>query len=408
MKVLTFTSLFPNTAQPTHGVFVETRLRQLVTSGQLLATVVAPVPWFPSGYSLFGRYGAYARAPRAQMRNGIEVLHPRFPVLPKVGMALMPLLLYRAVLPMVERLVRERGFDLIDAHYFYPDGVTAALLGRRLGLPVAITARGTDINLIAQYRLPRRMIQWAARNAAAVITVSRALKEKLVALGADAERLEVLRNGVDLELFKPVARDRIRDQLGMHRKTLLSVGNLLAFKGHGVAIEALSLVPQYDLVIIGDGPDRRALEVLARKCAVAERVRFVGCISQAELRSYYGAADALLLASTREGWPNVLLEAMACGTPVIATNVGGVSEIVTAPQAGIVIDERSAAALARSVDRLFAKYPDRNATRAYAEQFGWDATTKGQLQLFREIIAAYRAQKANPDVRNLRRPAFRR
>src|SRR5687767_10733021 len=214
MKVLTFSSLYPNAVRPAHGIFVETRLRQLLASGQVQSTVVAPVPWFPFAHSVFGRYSAHARTPREETRNGIDVLHPRFPVLPKVGMTLAPLLLYRAVVPILERLHRERAFDLIDAHYFYPDGVTAVMLGRRLGIPVVVTARGTDINLIAECRLPRRMIRWAARRAAAVITVSRALKEKLLALGVDPERTHVLRNGVDSDLFQPLEREPVREALG--------------------------------------------------------------------------------------------------------------------------------------------------------------------------------------------------
>jgi teichuronic acid biosynthesis glycosyltransferase TuaC len=239
------------------------------------------------------------------------------------------------------------------------------------------------------------MIRWAARHAAAVIAVSRALKEKLVALGTDSERVHVLRNGVDSELFKPLEREHVAQQSSIRARTLLSVGNLLAFKGHGIAIEALALLPECHLVIVGDGPDRSAFEALARRCGVAERVRFVGSLSQEELRRYYAGADALVLASSREGSPNVLLEAMACGTPVIATDVGGVSEIVTAPQAGIVLDERSAAALARGVRRLFGQYPDRKATRAFAEKFGWGATTKGQLRIFKQVLAANSARRAN-------------
>jgi glycosyltransferase involved in cell wall biosynthesis len=388
MKILTFSSLYPNAARPAHGIFVETRLRELLASGQVQSTVVAPVPWFPFRHPAFGAYAAQARAPRAEARNGIEVLHPRFPALPKIGMTLAPFLLYRAVRSQVERLRRERGFDLIDAHYFYPDGVAAAMLGRRLGVPVVITARGTDVNLIAQHRIPRRMIRWAAGQAGAVVAVSQALKEKLAALGVERERIHVLRNGVDLELFHPEGRDEVRADLELRRPTLLSVGNLLAFKGHGVVIEALSLLQEYEVVIAGDGPDRAAFEALAGECGVSGRVRFTGSLSQQDLRRYYCAADALVLASSREGWPNVLLEAMACGTPVIATEVGGVPEIVTSMSAGTVVKERSARALARAVRELFARPPERAATRRFAEQFGWGTTTKGQLQLFRQVLAA--------------------
>ena len=123
-------------------------------------------------------------------------------------------------------------------------------------------------------------------------------------------------------------------------------------------------------------------------------MRFVGSVNQQDLRRFYCAADALVLASSREGWPNVLLEAMACGTPVIATAVGGVPEIVTSPDAGAVVKERSAPALARAVRELLARPRERAATRRFAEQFGWDATSKGQLQLFRQVLAANPAQRA--------------
>ena len=394
MKVLTFSTLYPNAARPTHGIFVETRLRELLASGQVQSTVLAPVPWFPFTHPAFGAYAAQARTPQAEARNGIEVLHPRFPALPKIGMTLAPFLLYRAVLSLVERLRRERGFDLIDAHYFYPDGVAAAMLARRLRVPAVITARGTDINLIAQYRIPGRMIRWAASQAGAVVAVSQALKEKLAALGVERERIHVLRNGVDLELFHPENRNALRAELQLRVPTLLSVGNLLGFKGHGVVIEALSLLREYELVIAGDGPDRAAFEALARECGVSARVRFVGSLSQQDLRRYYCAADALVLASSREGWPNVLLEAMACGTPVIATEVGGVPEIVTSRNGGTVLKERSAPALARAVRELLARPPERTATRRFAEQFGWGATTRGQLQLFRQVLAANSPQPA--------------
>jgi glycosyltransferase involved in cell wall biosynthesis len=356
-------------------------------SGQVESTVVAPVPWFPFTHRAFGAYAVQARAPRAETRNGIEVLHPRFPVLPKIGMTLTPFLLYRAVRPLVERLRRERGFDLIDAHYFYPDGVAAAMLARFLGVPAVITARGSDVNVIAQQRLPRRMIRWAAHQASAVIAVSQALKEGLTALGIQRERIHVLRNGVDLEQFHPRHREALRAELGLFGPTLLSAGNLFAFKGHGLAIEALARLPQCELIIAGEGPDRAAFEDLARQHGVSRRVRFVGLLGQQDLRRYFCAADALILASSREGWPNVLLEAMACGTPVVATRVGGVPEIVTHPDAGAIVEERSAAAIAQGIGSLLARPPQRPATRRHAEQFGWGATTRGQLQLFRRILS---------------------
>jgi glycosyltransferase involved in cell wall biosynthesis len=388
MRILTFSTLYPNAARPSHGIFVETRLRQLLASGLVESTVVAPVPWFPFRHPLFGEYALHARAPREEQRHGIQILHPRYLVLPKIGMTLAPLLLAHSVAPVIERVLAQNRYDVIDAHYFYPDGVAAVMLGRRFGKPVVITARGTDVNLIPRYRLPRQMILWAARHAAGLITVARALKDRLVALGVPAERIEVLRNGVDLQLFSPIDRESWRRRLGFARTTLLSVGNLVPVKGHDFAIRALRLLPDMNLVIIGDGPERAALGALAQELSVDDRVTFAPVMAQEHLRHYFGAADALVLASSREGWANVLLESMACGTPVIASKVGGTPEIVTAPEAGVIMAQRTPEALADAVRGLFARYPDRSATRRFAEGFGWDATTEGQLRLFSRIAAA--------------------
>jgi len=385
MKIITFSTLYPNAARPSHGIFVETRLRHLLASGKVESKVVAPVPWFPSRNARFGEYAAHASAPREERRHGIQVFHPRYPLLPRIGMALAPFLLARAVRPVIERILRSYAFDLIDAHYFYPDGVAAILLGRHFGKPVVITARGTDVNLIPRYRLPRAMIRWAARHAAGMITVARALKDDLVRVGVPAERIEVLRNGVDLQLFQPIEREAGRRKLEVSRTTLLSVGHLVPRKAHDLVIQALQWLPEMDLVVIGDGPERGALGALARKSGVGDRVRFVGALAQEELRNYYGAADALVLASSREGWANVLLESMACGTPVVASKIGGTPEVVSAPEAGVLVAERTPEAIAEAVQRLFARYPDRGATRRYAEKFSWEETTRGQLRLFERI-----------------------
>ena len=381
MKILTFSTLFPNAEKPGHGIFVETRLRHLVASGRVQARVVAPVPWFPSSHPRFGQYARQARVPREETRHGLRVAHPRYPVLPKIGMNVAPLLLAQAVKPTIARLIDEGDdFDLIDAHYFYPDGVAAALLAQWFNKPLVITARGSDITLLPQYALPRRMIKWAARRADAVITVCSALRDEVVALGVDAERVTSLRNGVDLDLFQPTPR------LPSQEFSLLTVGHLVAVKAQELIIGALPLLPGVRLVVAGDGPNRAMLENLARELKVADRTTFLGAVPQAELRAHYGAADALVLASSREGWANVLLESMACGTPVVASRVYGTPEVVAAPEAGILMAERSPQGVADAVNALRAAYPDRAATRRYAEGFSWDDTTAGQIRVFNEVI----------------------
>jgi len=381
MKILTFSTLFPNTEKPGHGIFVETRLRHLVASGRVDARVMAPVGWFPSSNPRFGEHARLARVPREENRHGIPVLHPRYPVLPKIGMNVAPLLLAQAVKPAIGRLIDEGfDFDLIDAHYFYPDGVAAAMLARHFNKPLVITARGSDITLLPTFPLPRRMILWAARRADHVITVCNALRDEVVALGVDAQRVTSLRNGVDLQLFRPTER-----AAGLPF-TLLTVGHLVPVKAQELIIGALPLLPDVRLVVAGDGANRQMLHDLAARLDVSGRVDFLGAVPQAQLRAHYGAADALVLASSREGWANVLLESMACGTPVVASRVYGTPEVVAAPEAGVLMAERTPQGVADAVNALRSHYPDRGATRRYAERFSWDDTTAGQLALFDDIL----------------------
>ena len=388
MRILTFSSLFPNLNQPSHGIFVENRLRHLLASGALEARVVAPVPWVPSWPKLSGEYAKLAGVPAHETRHGIEISHPRYLVLPKIGMTLAPYLMYAGVLPTIRRLVAGGyDFDLIDAHYFYPDGVAAIWLGRYFGKPVTITGRGTDLNLIPAYARPRRLIQTAIRESAGMITVCQALKAPLLALGATDARVRVLRNGVDLKMFQPMERGPLRAKLGLTRTTLASVGHLIERKGHDIVIKAMRHLPDCDLLIAGDGPEDAALRALAQAQGVGDRVRFLGRLGHGELREVYAASDILILASSREGWANVLLEAMACGTPVVASNVWGTPEVVAAPEAGELMDARTPEALAAAVGRVRGRAIDRAATRAYAEKFSWDDTTRGQLDLFRAILA---------------------
>lgn len=385
LRILTFTTLYPNAAKPQHGVFVENRLRQLLISGEISARVLAPVPYFPLSGERFGSRAVYARAPLAETRFGIAIDHPRFLTIPKLGMTVAPFLLYASARLAVARSLRAgQAFDLIDAHYFYPDGVAAVMLGRAFRLPVTVTARGTDINLIPDYLMPRRMIRWAAERADGLIAVSSALAAKLSALGIERSSISVLRNGIDTAVFRPVVplygRDRPPSPLA------ISVGNLVRLKGHDLAISTLPEIPELNLWIVGGGPDLSRLEALARSLGVDERVSFLGVVPHERMPEVYSAATVLILASEREGWPNVLLEAMACGARVVATNVSDVPKIITEPAAGAWLRERSLPALVHALRGVLAMPVSREATRSHALRFSWDSTTRGQIELFREIV----------------------
>jgi teichuronic acid biosynthesis glycosyltransferase TuaC len=388
LRLLTFSTLFPNAGQPNHGIFVENRLRHLVATGEVFSVVLAPVPYFPSASPRFGTFARYARVPRVETRHGLAIHHPRFPVIPRIGMSIAPWLLYRASLPAARRLVREQGLEIIDAHYVYPDGVAAVWLGAALGLPVVVTARGSDVTQLPDFPVPRRLIRDTVGRADGLIAVSAALRDRLLSLGAPPERTIVLRNGIDVRMFHPPAdREEARTALGLAKKTLISVGGLIERKRHHLTIDALRLLPDTELLLVGEGPERAALQARIDAAGLSGRARLVGPVPHARLAAYYGAADASVLASSREGWANVLLESMACGTPVVASNIAGNPEVVQAPEAGLIVRENTAEGIAEAARTLFADPPDRAATRAYAEGFGWEETSRGQIGMFREVKA---------------------
>ncbi len=386
-NVLVLTTLYPNSIQFRHGVFVETRVRYLNNTRKVNLKVIAPIPWFPFKLKLFPSYSKLVDIPGYELREGIEVYHPRYIVIPKFGMWFTPYFLGFCILSQIKKLQKKEdySFDFIDAHYYYPDGVAAALVATWLNKPLAITARGTDINLIPNFTLPRKMILWASKVARFNLAVCNALREKMLEIGVDESTTKVLRNGVDLKLFAPLDRATLKEKWQTKTKLLISVGYLIERKGHHLIIEAMKSLPEYQLLIVGGGEWENKLKALVLQMQLQDRVQFIGEVSQLQLAELYNCADALILASSREGWANVLLEAMACGTPVVATNIWGTPEVVQSSDAGVLCYERSAKGIVDGVNLLFSNYPDRKNTRAYAEKFSWDETTNNLVRLFSKI-----------------------
>lgn len=399
LRVLTFTTLYPNAEKPNHGVFVENRLRQTAARHDLASTVVAPVPFFPFTADVFGAYARFARVPEHEVRHGVQVHHPRYLSIPKVGMNVAASLLYRGGLTACrQHQLDKTTVDVIDAHYFYPDGVAAAWLAKALGVPFVVTSRGTDLNVLANFPRVRRQILWAAEQAAAVITVSGALRQRAIEVGISDKKIAVLRNGVDLDQFTPQDREASRRQFGASGFTIVSVGNLVPLKGHDLTIEAAASMPDCTLLIAGGGPLRDALAARAAALGVADRVKLLGEVPHAQLARLYSAADVSVLMSEREGWANVLLELMACGTAVVATRVGGNAEAITGSAAGALLPERSSRALADALHAFRQSPNDRAATRRHAEAFGWGAVAAGNFALLRAAHTGETARRTATEI----------
>lgn len=392
MKILVFTSLYPNNVQPTHGVFVKERLTAVSRLPGCQVTVVAPVPYFPP--LPVGRWFSYSQVARKEVIEGVEVHHPRYFLIPKVAMALHGLLMYLSLRSFVRELHRERRFDLVDAHYVYPDGFAAVRLAGLLGLRVVVTARGSDIHRFTEFPLIRRLVLGTLQRADRAIAVSASLKEAMMRLGLPETKIAVVPNGVDTEKFHPMSRAEARSRLGLENgKLILSVGHLVPLKGFDLLIRSFAaLVEQKEhrdsrLVIVGEGPERPRLEKLVASLGLSDRVRLVGAVAHRDLRPWYSAADAFCLASSREGWPNVLLESMACGTPVVATAVGGAPEIVASDRLGLLA-ERSEPPLARALDRALSEVWDHRLIAGHARARSWEAVAAGVVEVFRPILQA--------------------
>jgi glycosyltransferase involved in cell wall biosynthesis len=325
----------------------------------------------------------------------LQTYHPRYFFLPKISMPYHGLLMYAGSLSLVRRLHEMMNFDCIDAHYVYPDGFAAVLLGKSLGIPVVVSARGTDMSLFPQFRLIRPLIRWTLRRAGGVVGVCEALKEAMTNLGTPAEKACVIGNGIDLDRFEPVNRKDARTKLGIPEdaEVVLSVGNLVPVKGYQFLIPAIAQMvprhPKIKLYIVGEGVFRKRLEAQAGEEGVRDQIFFMGRKPNENLKYWYSAADVFCLASSREGWANVLLESMACGTPVVATRVWGTPEVIVSSEFGVLV-EQNKESLAQGLEYALEKEWNHKALVEYAATRTWDIVAR-EVETFLETrIAAER------------------
>ncbi|CAL1241843.1 Glycosyl transferase family 1 [Candidatus Methylocalor cossyra] len=392
-RIVVFSSLFPSSVRPTAGVFIRERMFRV--GAQLPLTVVAPVPYFPL-QGLIRRWRPnYRPLPKpVEEQQGFRVHYPRFLAVPGLFRTLDGLSMALCCLPLLWRL-KKQGYNLIDAHFAYPDGYAATRLGRWLHLPVTITLRGTEA---PQARCPRRrrLMLAALASAQRVFAVAESLKRLVTELGAEAGKIQVVGNGVDTEIFHPVDKAEARRALGLPpaAPVLISVGGLVERKGFHRVIELLPALKRrhpdlHYLVVGGGGPEGDWSARLRRQVAelgLEDTVRFLGALPPARLKEPLSAADVFVLATANEGWANVFLEAMACGLPVVTTEVGGNREVVCREDLGRIVPFGQPEALLEALDQALRHPWDRAAIIAYARANAWDGRVAALCQAFRELV----------------------
>jgi len=392
-RVLVLSSAFPSKVQPIHGVFVKERIRFLAQLPGVEVRVISPVPYFPPLES-FKRWYPLSQIPREEIIDGLRVTRPRYFLPPKVGGYFHADLMYPFVRRQLSRIRREFPFDVIDAHFIYPDGVVAAMLGAATNTPVVVTCRGEDIERFPDEPLIGRRIRKTLTRATQLVAVSGPIRDTMIRLGADPGKVTLIPNGVDAKKFAPTSRESARKTLGLpaDRPIVLAVGYRLKMKGYHLLIDAIPKIkktyPDVLVAIVGGqarwGLDYSAeIEERIRANAVSDSVLLTGARPPEELPNWYSAADVLSILSSREGSPNVLMEALASGLPAVATPVGGIPDVLGDTERGILLPERSAKAAAKGIVQALERTWNRDEIRQITIQNNdWDKTARQVNQVF--------------------------
>lgn len=393
--IVVLSSLFPNANQPMAGLFIRERMFRV--GRQMPLVVVSPVPWFPlQGLLRRLRPGFRPGAPAYEAQRGHDVWFPRFLSVPGLFKGLDGWLMALGALPRLRALRRAGRLDLIDAHFGYPDGFAATLLGRWLGVPVTITLRGTEQRHV-QDRVLATRLRRALERASHVFAVSASLRQIAVDLGIAPDKVQVVGNGVDLDKFHPLPRAEARERLGIAAATpvLVSVKRLVERKGFHRVIELLPALrlrhPGLIYLVVGgpspEGDMTAALRQQVADAGLQDAVRFLGALPPEQLKVPLSAANVFVLATRNEGWANVFLEAMACGLPVVTTAVGGNAEVVSHRELGTVVPFGDAPRLQAAVEDALTRHWDAQCIRHHAELNTWDRRVQ-------DLVSAFRAQHA--------------
>lgn len=393
MRILTLTNLYPTPFHPTRATFNRQKIRLLATRHPV--AVIAPILWTEE-WASWCKGGASMPRGRRVVCDGITVDHPRYLYPPKVLRGWYGHCFRESVRPAFRRALTEFHPDLVFAPWAYPDGWAAVELGHRAGLPVVIQVHGSDILGLSRHPRRSRGTVEALRRADGVVAVSQDLRERVVALGADPDWVRVIYDGVDAALFHPgrreEARTRLSRELDLQGPVVLYVGNLLPVKGLEILIDALARLAGQGVaftgIVIGQGPLRSRLADQVARRGLRDRVKFLGPRPHEQLPDWYRAADLFVLPSYSEGVPVVLLEAAACGTPFVASRVGGIPEIAHL-NSGRLVPAGDAAALAAAirgglVERQGSPPHDGQAVR------GHDEAVSELADLFEHTLAARR------------------
>lgn len=355
MRVLVVTNLFPNNREPRKGVFNQQQIQALNEFCEV--KVIAPVPWAPKFTNAH-----FSKVIDKEFISGLEVMHPRYLVTPRCGRAFYGRWYYCGIRKLIKRLRSVYPFDIIFATWGYPDIYGAAMVAKEIGIPIVGRVHGSDVNILGKGWIRRRLMKKGFDACRSILTNSNALSKKVIGMGVDSNKVICLQNGVDKDVFHKTDKDIARQNLGLDqgKRHILFIGNLVKVKGIKYLIAAMThLDDQAHLHILGDGQDKEKLLAQVKGLKCKKMIHFHGSVEHSKLIDWYNAADVLCLPSLAEGCPNVVLESLACGTPVVASNVGGLPELINDKSKGMLVSPANSHALADSLKIMIHEKPQK-------------------------------------------------
>ncbi len=388
IRVLTLSTLFPDASRPTFGPFVERQTLGLAAHPQVELKIVSPRGLPPWPLSKLARYASLTKVPMKEEWKGVEIYRPVFTHMPGTGGRFDAKLMALALEPLLHAIRKDFAFDIIDAEFFFPDGPAAIELGKAFDVPVSIKARGADIQYWGVQGATAAQVRDAGIAADGLLAVADALRLDMINIGIPGDKIKVHYTGVDLSLFQAGERASAKAELGIDQPLVVSVGALIPRKRQSLTLRAVATLPDVHLAFIGKGEDLATLQLEAKALGIADRVRFLGALLHADIARWLAAADVMCLPSSSEGLANAWVEALACGTPVVTTDVGGARELIDRPEAGRIV-EPEVNAIAAAIADLLAQSYDPHAVRETAERFTWEANCDALFAHLRGLVDAY-------------------
>jgi len=389
MDILFISAVYPNSIDATKGLFNRYLVEALGHAHDV--SVVSPVSWTDELRS-GGRARRELKLSRSELMDGGRVRFPRYYYPPKLFRSSYGWFYWRSVCGSVRRLMERRRPDAVVGFWAHPDGTAAVRAAREAGVPSAVIVGGSDVLLLGRDPARRRSIRWGLEQADAVITVSSDLRNHVIALGIRPEKVHLWSRGINASVFSPGDRAAARARLGIPAgdRAVIWVGRMVPVKGLDILLESLALVQsrgvECHLYLLGDGPLRSDLVARTEALGISARVTFVGPKLHDELPDWYRAADLTVLPSRSEGLPNVLRESLACGTPFVASNVGGIAEIAD-PSFSLLVPPEDHSSLADAIEQALARWGGRN--DPIAPLFPtWDEAASSLVRILQPYVTA--------------------